>query len=159
MSITKFIRKIVSRIKFADQTHLVKFVSDLFYQHWKQYLEGSDIITFVPMHRKRLNQRYFNQSALIAKRLAKISKREVVFDVLRRRKHSKPQVKLSRVERQRNIKGVFTTSERGRCHNKKVVLIDDVYTTGSTVNECAKVLRRSGAKEIVVLTFAKALIN
>lgn len=153
------VKKIVSKIKFADKTHLAKIIAQLLHKNFAEEINSCDFITFVPMHRKRLNQRYFNQSALIAKWLGKFSSKKILYHALKRKKFTSPQMTLTKKQRLENIKGVFAVTEKDLIKDRQLLLVDDVYTTGATVNECAKILRKSGAQKITVLTFAKTLNN
>jgi ComF family protein len=102
----------------------------------------------VPLEIKRLKWRGFNQSEEIGKELIKFLKIPLVSDVLYKIKETPPQMKLSAEARIENIKGAFLVKNREKIIGRKILLIDDVYTTGSTMQECARVLKESGAKEI-----------
>jgi len=116
-----------------------------------------DVVMPVPMHSKKLRSRGFNQAALLAKYLGK--KRDVVvdFDSLRRTRDERPQVGLERAERLRNIKGAFEIKVKGisELRGKNIILIDDVLTTGATINECARILKKAGASSVSGLTVAR----
>ena len=99
----------------------------------------------------------FNQSVVLARVLAKRFSLPLDFMVLRRTLYTEPQVNLGRNERLANVAGSFTVSTAERVRGKRIILVDDVYTTGSTVKECAKVLRKSGAEEVAVLTLARTV--
>lgn len=153
----RIIKRIISRIKFSDKTHLIKIIAQILYKSFAQEIKQCDFITFVPMHRKRLNQRYFNQSALIAKYIGKLSDKRILYNLLIRQKFGEAQSRLTRSQRLKNVVNAFTIGDDSGTKNKKIILIDDVYTTGATVNECSKLLRKAGVKEVIVLTFAKTL--
>lgn len=110
----------------------------------------------VPLHAGRLRERGFNQSLLIARELSRLTSLPLIYDRLKRTRDTGQQVGLKALERKKNVTGAFTLVEPGLFKGKKVLLVDDVITTGATLNECAKVLKRSGA-EVVALTVARAV--
>lgn len=109
----------------------------------------------VPLHPKRLREREFNQSAIIASEIEKRLGIPVLTDILIRQHHTKSQVELDMKERRRNVVGAFTARNEDVIKDKNLILVDDVYTTGSTVNECAKTLKRNGAGKVYVVTIAR----
>jgi ComF family protein len=119
-----------------------------------------DVLIPVPLHWQRLWGRGYNPSALLARSLGKKLGIEVDCHVLKKNKNIAPQVGLRRDARLKNIKGAFDIHSRRktRIEGKKVLLIDDVLTTGATINECAKVLVKKGACELVdILTIARTI--
>jgi len=114
------------------------------------------ILIPVPLEKKRLKQRGFNQAEEIAKKLSKFLKITLLNNVLVKTKETLPQVELSEKERGENIKEAFSYQHPELVKDKKILLIDDVYTTGSTMEECARVLKKAGAKEIIGITVARA---
>ena len=109
----------------------------------------------VPIHRLRLLKRRYNQSALLCKYLAQKSGIVADYTSLQRSRNTIPQVELSGTARRNNLKQAFKVANPHNVKGKKIVLIDDVSTTGSTLNECAKVLHKSGAAAIYSLTLAR----
>ncbi len=118
-------------------------------------MNSYDIISAVPIHKKRENERGYNQSELIAKELAKNIKELKYQKTLKKIKNNSKQSLLTQEERSQNVKGVYEIQNKEIIENKKIILLDDIYTTGSTVNECSKVLKANGAKEILVISLAK----
>ncbi len=114
-----------------------------------------DYILPVPLHIKRLREREFNQALLLAKYIARYYKRPVMTYNLCRRYYQQAQAQLKQKQRMINLKGAFEIQYPHKLQRKSVLLIDDVYTTGATVRECAKVLLRSGAERVEVLTLAR----
>jgi ComF family protein len=114
------------------------------------------LIIPVPLHPKKLRDRGFNQSLVLGKQISKKFSIPLDFGVLKRRIDTKPQVNLGKSERVKNVKGAFMVKEKERIEGEKVLLVDDVYTTGSTVNECARMLREAKASDVAVLTLARA---
>jgi ComF family protein len=115
------------------------------------------LIIPVPLHVKRLRERGFNQSLILARAIGEKRKITVDFSVLKRRKFTLTQTGSNKKERKNNIKGSFEVSDKKKIDGKKIILVDDVYTTGATVNECAKILTKSGAQKVSVLTLARVL--
>lgn len=109
----------------------------------------------VPLHPSRLRERGFNQALLLGRILGRIHHKRVLPKVLRRIRNTLPQVQLDHSQREKNVRGAFVVREPQEIEDKSHVLVDDVFTTGATVNECAKVLKKSGAKEVFVLTLAR----
>lgn len=112
-----------------------------------------DAVTAVPLSKKRLLERGFNQSMLLGKHIAARSGAELLPHAILKVKETRPQAGLNRKERTRNLRGAFLA---GDCvSGKAVLLVDDVITTGATVGECAKALARAGAKEVFVAALAR----
>jgi len=116
-----------------------------------------DLILPVPLHRDRLRQRGFNQAQVLAGIFFPDQKEKIDIASLKRHRPTTPQTGLSGVARRKNIKGAFRVAGK-KVEGKKVLLVDDVFTTGTTVNECAYMLCRAGAMEIQVLTLAKVVL-
>ena len=115
-----------------------------------------DLLVPVPLHINRLRWRGFNQALLLAKPLAKHCSAQLHPFVLCRTRATQPQVGLGEAERRSNIAGAFAVRDAALVRNRSVLLLDDVYTTGATVNECARTLRRAGARQVDVLVLARA---
>ncbi len=120
-------------------------------------LAAPDLILPVPLHPQRLRERGFNQALLLARACFPEQSRKINVDLLVRRRATLPQTRLNGKERRRNLAAAFTVTRPDSLKNKKILLIDDVFTTGSTVHECAATLRRAGAARIEVFTLARAL--
>lgn len=118
---------------------------------------GIDLVMPVPLHTKRLRQRGFNQSLLLAYGISRAYGQDLSFDNLQRVRFTTPQVRLSGAERIANVSGAFRLRRPGEVAGRPVLLVDDVYTTGATVNECARVLKEAGADRVLVLTLARAV--
>jgi competence protein ComFC len=113
------------------------------------------IIVPVPLTKKKLKKRGFNQSEEIAKELAKNLSIPLLSDCLIKEKETPAQMELKKEARQNNLKGVFSISDPGRIRGKKILLVDDVYTTGSTMQECASVLKKAGSQEVWGVAIAR----
>lgn len=130
--------------------------NDFFFENFKSY----DTIIPVPISKKRKKERGYNQSLLIAKELVKqVNKEKKILslcaDALEKVKNIVPQSTLDKENRLQNVQGVYQLKNKEQLEGKKILLIDDIYTTGSTVKECAKVLQQVSAKKIDVFTIAK----
>lgn len=152
--------ELIHRLKYGRQIHLAEPLGGLAFEAFADprleiALRGGWPLVPVPLHRRRLRHRYFNQAAEIARVLGKHTGLPVI-EALRRNKATETQTQLSRKQRMKNLQGAFGLSGKGRNLLKGkpagVVIVDDVLTTGATVNACAKVLRRAGLRRIVVVT-------
>lgn len=147
------VRKAVQKIKyrFAADIHkiLVDFIADSI---WRFSLPKNIILVPIPLHRLRKNWRGFNQAELLTRDLAKRFGEDFLCGLLVRTVDTKTQVGLSRDERRENIKGAFSVSRKLKGQN--IILVDDVFTTGSTMMEAAKVLKKAGAGEVWAMTVA-----
>ena len=117
--------------------------------------KGVDLIIPVPLHYTRVMKRKYNQSAILARELSKICNIKVEYKILTRKKMTIPQTKCSSKERKKNVKNAFIANNIDKIKGKRIVLIDDIYTTGATLKECARVLLRAGAKSVDALTVAR----
>ncbi len=139
----QYIKHLIYMIKFQNRPEVVKILFQ-FKDHIKSLdiFNNADYLIFVPMHRDDIRKRGYNQAVIIAKTLSKITGIRIRYDMLFKIEHTKAQVDLNMNQRIKNLTGAF------RAHKienvKKVVIVDDVFTTGSTINECAKVLNRQG---------------
>jgi len=118
-------------------------------------MERYDIIVPVPLHSAKFREREFNQAEFLAEPVAKKFGIPYSRKVLLREKVTPPQSYLKKSERLKNLKNAFRTHNTKVAYRKKILLVDDVFTTGATANECAKVLVDSGAKNVSVLTLAR----
>ncbi len=115
-----------------------------------------DFILPVPLHPKRLRERGFNQALVLGRKLFSKSKEKIDPHILDRHQWNRPQTGLKGAERRRNVKNVFRVKKPEKVKNKKILLVDDVFTTGATVNECARILLKNKAAGVEVFTFARA---
>ena len=149
--------ELVHRLKYADRVENAALMGTLMTQAGRDLLEGADFLVPVPLHRLRLWRRRFNQSALLAREIARRS--DVPYDpfLLLRKRRTPRQVGLSRNERARNVQGAFEVPQARRpdLEGKRIVLVDDVLTSGATAEACARALLRAGAGNVDVLTFAR----
>ena len=125
-----------------------------YYSQIKDKLENPIIIP-VPLHQRRLLVRCFNQSNLIAQSFSKQFKYQLKNDLIIRTKHTEQQAKLNKKGRIENIKGAFDILDKAFVKGKNFIIIDDLYTTGSTVAEIAKLLKNNGTQQVWCLVIAK----
>jgi ComF family protein len=149
----------IHMFKYGKKTSLCRplglLARETFFRFWD--VSAIDLLVPVSLHVKRLRERGFNQAHLLIRRWAK--EEEIPFDgrALSRDRWTEPQTSLSRTERQKNIRGAFSVRHSEQIKGRKILLVDDVYTTGATVNECARVLMKAGAQRVDVLTLARAV--
>ena len=147
------IRKIISDYKYHDQHINQDYLVSLLLQKVR-YFDKFDIICSVPMHWKKLFFRNFNQSSYLAKAIAKAE--SIQFSpLLIKTRNTLPQIMLSAKARNDNLRGAIKLNQKFNIKDKVILLIDDVYTTGSTLNECSKALKQSGAAKVYCLTVAR----
>ena len=152
------IRKLILNYKFNEKSFLYKTFVNFLLKNEKFFkiLKSYDTIIPVPVSSKRMNERGYNQSELIADDIVKqITECECITDCLIKNKNIIEQSKLNKEQRQKNIQGVYILKNKEKLINKEILLIDDIYTTGSTANECCKVLQKAKPKKIDVFTIAK----
>jgi len=142
--------------KYRGKVSLTRPLGQLMIKGLPVSLEA-DLVIPVPLYPSRLREREFNQSLLLADQVAKYLDRPLSFTNLIRTAPSEPQSTLSRKERMKNLRRAFAVRRPPLIAGKRILLIDDVFTTGTTVNECAKVLRKSGAETVCVLTLARTI--
>ncbi len=151
------VRKLLLDFKFNEKKYLKYFFSnELVCALEKNQIKQIDYIIFVPISVRRYFERGYNQSKIVAIEISKYLQIPIVKNVLRKVKHNKRQSELSIVERVNNTKNVYKVYNKEIIKGKGVLLIDDIYTTGNTVNECSRVLKEAGVKTIFVATIAKA---
>lgn len=152
-------RKMILSFKHGDKTHLVQNFSPWLQSAGREFLPKADVLVSVPLHRSRLRARRYNQAAILAKGLEKITGINSFPDVLTRTRATPSQGYLSTDERRKNVRKAFALKEKynAKIKGKTIVLIDDVYTTGATINECTKALKSGGAGAVHVLTLARVV--
>jgi ComF family protein len=149
-------RQLVLGLKY-DRTDLARALGGWMRRAGSEVLEGADLLVPVPLHWTRLFARRYNQAALLAHAIHAAGGPPVAPDWLVRRRRTPSQGRLGPLARQRNVRGAFALKPGRVVSGKRLVVIDDVLTTGATVEECARVLRRAGAASVGVLTLARAL--
>jgi ComF family protein len=150
-------RRLVLGFKHGDHTHMTAAFGRWMHRAGAEVLAGADLLVPVPLHWTRLFQRRYNQSALLAHAVRAAGGPDVAADWLVRRRRTPSQGHLGPAARERNVHGAFAIRAGRSVGGKHVVIIDDVLTTGATVEECARVLKLAGAASIGVLTLARAV--
>ena len=151
------IKELLINFKFNEKPYIYKCFVNFLIKNKKicRFLKSYDIIIPVPIHYNRKVTRGYNQSALIARDLAKKLNINYGEKILLKRVNNKPQSTKNKESRKENVIGVYYTKNECEIIDKKILLLDDIYTTGSTVNECCKMLKKAGAKEVDIITIAK----
>jgi ComF family protein len=148
-------RAIILPLKHADKTYIAKWAAELMFARGRGLVEACDVIVPVPIHRMRMLKRLYNQSALIAKFLSKMGHRPLAPGGLIRVRNSPSQGRMGFRDRRKNVSGAFALRDPDAFVGRRVLLVDDVVTSGATLEECARVLRACGAARVFCLTFAK----
>lgn len=150
-------RALVSGLKFADRGDLARWMAQWMLVAGRELLADCQIVIPVPLHWRRLQERRYNQSAELARPLALGAGLACLPLALVRHRATQSQIGLSALARSRNVQGAFRvpTESRPQIEGRRILLVDDVYTTGATVKACARALKRAGASDIDVLTFAR----
>jgi len=152
-------RDLILRFKHADEIHGAAFFGVWLARAGAELCARADMIAPVPLHRWRLLVRRYNQAGLLAGALARATKKPLAVDLLLRRRHTPSQGRLSPIARRRNVRGAFSLRSRwaDRLRGLRILLVDDVLTTGATAEECARVLRRAGVAGVDVVTLARVV--
>ena len=152
-------RKLVHRLKYGDRLELARALGIMMVRAGAELLPAADVIVPVPLHRRRLWWRRFNQAMALAGVIGKNSGVPCDPFLLARVKATKPQVGLSKTQRGENLQGAFRVpaEAKPRLQGKRVLLVDDVLTTGATANAASRALLRGGARAVDVLAFARVV--
>lgn len=152
-------RQLVTGLKFHDRTELARSMAGWMARAGAELIAEADMIVPVPLHRIRFFSRRHNQAAELARALAQLGSVPVDNAVMTRTRSTAQQTGLGARERKANVRGAFDVlpSAAGRLRGRRVLLVDDVFTTGATVSAAARVLKRKGAGGVDVLTFARVL--
>ncbi len=153
------LREAIRRWKYEGKVHLSSlfghWMAESFCRYWET--NSFDLLIPVPLHVRRLRERGFNQALLLTRELSSRTGIPYQKGLLKKRRPTVPQVDLSGQEREKGIRGAFHLTDEEQVKERVILLVDDVYTTGTTVNECSKVLLAGGAKRVDVLTLAHTL--
>ena len=151
------IRKLILDYKFHEKPYMYVCFVNFVLKNEKIFekLQSYDTIIPVPISKKRMKERGYNQRLLIARKLSREVKIPLQVNCLLKTKNIIEQSKLNKEQRKQNIQNVYELKNGEILNNKRILLIDDIYTTGSTVNECAKILQQARPEKIDVLVLAK----
>ncbi|MFW2367030.1 MAG: ComF family protein [Desulforhopalus sp.] len=152
------VRELFLRLKFNADTSVIPGLCQLISGYDTTEFKQVDWIVPVPLHRLRLRKRGLNQSLVLARMFFPGHGHLLRTDLLVRTKNSRAQTLLSGVRRRRNLRGVFRTAKPEEIDGAVVCLVDDVFTTGTTVAECTRTMLKSGAREVKVLTMARVKV-
>lgn len=151
---------LIKRMKFGDRPELAQLLARLIYSRIAHALPRHALLVPVPLHRRRLLWRRFNQSAELCRHLAALTGQSMALQAIARIRPTPRQIGLSRAGRKRNLRGAFAVPEnrKHKLKGRAVVIVDDVLTTGATVEAMARILRRAGAAPIYVVTAARVVL-
>lgn len=150
-------RSLILALKHGDRLHMAPTLAQWMRQAGAEFLSEAELLVPVPLHWTRLFARRYNQAAVLALAIAKAGGPSVSADCLIRRRRTPPQGRKNAEARRRNVAGAFALRRPAAIAGKRVVVIDDVLTTGATVEECARVLKRGGAARVEVLALARVV--
>lgn len=152
------LRELLHRFKYKKKLGIGKFFIQLILDHFPKDLKGFDLIIPVPLHIRKLREREYNQSAVFVNNLSKSLKCEKDLFSLVKSSETEPQISFKNsTKRKRNVLKSFSVTNVKKVEKRSILLIDDVYTSGSTINECAKVLLKAGAGKVQALTLLRAV--
>lgn len=151
--------KLIFGLKYNDRIDYSEIISEFIKNALVQENCLIDVLIPVPLHKNKLKKRGFNQATLISKKLMKKLGTPLKYDILLKTKDNISQSGLDREDRFKNVTGVYTVNSdhKNALKGKNICLIDDVITTGATVNECAKLLKKAGAKSVICASFARTI--
>lgn len=152
-----FSRNAILRLKYSDRTDLRRFFVHFMLKAGYELFDKTDIITPIPLHWRRKLKRKYNQADILGELLAKKLGKPYHSYLLKRKRNTIAQEHKTAKDRLQNVKGAFQINKPDLVKGKTILIIDDVLTTGATVNACAKELKKSGAKTVYVLTIAMAI--
>lgn len=152
-------RRLVVRLKFHDGTELARLMAGWMLRAGQELVRDADLVVPVPLHRLRLLRRRYNQSAELARELSHLCGKRFAPQLLRRTRMTRQQVGLGARERADNVRGAFRVPEAARplLAGRRILLVDDVYTTGATVSAATRALLKAGAGHVDVITFGRVL--
>lgn len=152
-------RHLVHDLKYRDRVDLAPMMAGWMVRAASAEIAAADAILSVPLYRMRIFRRMFNQSAELARHVARQTDKPFLAEALVRRKRTQQQVGLTANQRSLNVRGAFSVPEgcEDLVFGKRLVLVDDVYTTGATVSAATTALKKAGAADVTILTFARAL--
>ena len=150
-------KRTILYLKHADGHEVVPFMSNAMLRSIADFKEDIDCIIPVPLHKKRLLKRRYNQSADLSRCISKALNKKMYINVLLRVRNTESQGAKNFKKRYANIHGAFSTKNTKHIKDKTILLVDDVYTSGATITHCANTLKKAGAKKIIAVTFARVV--
>jgi ComF family protein len=152
-------RKLVHRLKYSDRAELARPMARWMVRAGADLLHDADLLAPVPLHPLRLRRRRFNQAAVLAREISRQTAIPCAPSALLRVKATRSQVGLSRAQRALNMQGAFHAADDGAARGRRIVLVDDVLTSGATANAATRALLRAGAARVDVLVFARVVTS
>ncbi len=153
------LKSVLQRYKYSREVRLAGPLGRLLIERCPLAISAYDILMPVPLHVTRLRWRGFNQAQFLAHQLARANRLPIDALSLQRIRPTRPQVDLNETERRHNVARAFRVVRAQRVRHQRILLIDDVYTTGATVDECSRVLRQAGAARVDILVLARAVLH
>ncbi len=152
-------REMVIKFKFSGRFNLAPELIRMAFDGFKAGYSSDefDIVIPVPLHPRRLKQREYNQALLLARELGRLIDVPIDFNTLKRVRWTLPQTGLAGPERRKNVRNAFSVENPGCVKDRRILLIDDVFTTGATVDECARILKKANAGSVDVFTLTRAM--
>jgi ComF family protein len=152
-------KPLILRFKHGDALHIAPLFAEWLYQAGHELFQQAEYLAPIPLHWSRLIYRGYNQAALLSQKLSKKVKISHLPDLLERKRRTPSQGNLTPKEREKNVFNAFKLNKKYKqlIHNKHILLIDDVLTSGATARACAMVLKKSGAKQVDILTLARVI--
>jgi ComF family protein len=155
----RFVQHLIHNFKYPpfvrDLAHPLAYLIVSHFALLNNTIYPPDALIPIPLHKKRLKWRGYNHAEELAKHVGYAFSTPVITNVLTRTIYTNPQVNLNRKQRRKNMQGVFKIYNASEIKNKTILLIDDVYTTGATMEECARVLKKAGAKKVFGAVIAR----
>lgn len=156
------LKELIHNFKFNNKPYLYKSLAHMLVLTYILQIKSKnkiDAVTYVPMHKNRLKERGFNQCELLANEFCKKTNLPLLKNLLIKTRHTKSQANLSMKDRKVNLINAFEITNKDIVQGKNILLIDDIFTTGSSCEECSIVLKKFGANQIIVLTVAHTKLN
>lgn len=154
----RFIRDIIRHYKYNGKNYLYRPLGQIILNTYYKTNIEIDKIAYVPMHRRKEALRGYNQAELLAKYISKKIEKPLIKDLIKI-KSTREQSHLNKVERMKNLRDSFKIKNKKSINGLRILLIDDIITTGETMNECSRVLKQGGAKEVIGLAVTSSKIN
>ena len=154
----KVVQNLIHELKYSEMTKTAKYLGEFACEYLSKFqpFKNVDIIMPVPLHKVKKRARGFNQAEFLTKEIAEKMNWQHISNLILRKKFTKTQTKLKRKQRQVNVSGAFVLNPKFDVAKKNILIVDDVFTTGSTVNAISKLLKNNAVSKIYVLTIAKA---
>ncbi len=152
------VKDLLRDFKYGGKLFIASVLADIVCKKVSGYFDDIDVVIPVPLHVNRLRDRGYNQSVAFCNAISKSMELENSLFIMKKTKDTKPQVEIKSFEdRRENVKGVYSVEDPSAIKDKRAMVVDDVFTSGSTVEECSRELLSAGAKSVKVLTIARSV--